>query len=233
MPSKEIKVRVPEEVYAKLRELADKQGRSAADIVREVIVRFLSGEQVDEVPVKVKAIKMRAKRDGVCAFCGQKIGKGEWMYWVIKELDDGRTVKEAWHLDCWENASDTALARKYLELRKLQRIIRTLKKQADQLADVINDAEARKKLFDIAERVEKLAEKIERELEGLRADIETAKFSENNTEKYVKKAFEDMNEKLQTVLDELHSLRQRLEEAVAALSIKIKPARRRRKEVFI
>jgi len=158
---KEVKVRIPEDIAEKLEEIAKKRNSSISEIVREVIVRYMTGEQVDDVPVKVTPIKMTARRESKCSYCNEVIKPGEWIYYVIKEFEDGRVVKEAWHEDCWVYGSDRTLAKLYVDIRRLMRTRNALKRECDMYADLIIEAEARKRLLDIAEEIKKYVESLD------------------------------------------------------------------------
>jgi len=228
---REVKTRLPDDVYEKFKQIAEKRGSSVAEILREIAVRYISGEQVDDVPVKVTPIKFRVKKDGICAYCGQPIKAGEWAYWVIKEFEDGRKVKELWHIDCWEYASDAALAKKYVEIRKLNRVVKALKRQADELADALIEAEARKKVIDIALEIQKVSQEIEKKVYEISDRIREWLFTvdaKNEDLKTIKEELLKFNESVQNQLDEL---KRKLDEVAAAfIQPKIKKARKKKTE---
>lgn len=226
---KEVKFRVTDDVYEKIKEQASRLNTSISEYIRELVTRIVMGEQpLDDIPVEIKVVKTiyGKKKDYVrprpCAFCGVEINKGEHVAWVIKKMADGREVYELWHIDCWEFSSDKALAKKYVEIRKLNRIIKQLKKQADELADVIIDAEARKKVLDVAKNIEEIAQRIEQEFMKVSRDLRDFLYEVDLGEmsgklKEIDEKYRKIHEEIQ---DKLEAARKRLDEIAATIAIK-------------
>jgi len=224
MRMKEIKTRVPDDIAEKLEEVAKKRNTSVSEVVREIIVRYMAGEQVDDIPVRVITHRMRASKETQCPYCNIPIKPGEWIFYVIKEFEDGRVVKEAWHEDCWRYGSDRTLARLYVEIRKLMRTRNALKRECDKYADLIIEAEARKKIYDAALEIQRRLQDIDLKLE--KAMKTFMEFAQVDFSGAVKQAAEDVK----SIISEIQRLR---EEAVKkideALMYMQKPRRKKAK----
>jgi hypothetical protein len=139
---------VPDDIYAKLEEFSKQTGRSKKDIVIEALIMRLTGMQyapqgelVEITEPRLTILKFEAK----CARCNQKISAGEEAFLAKAKYKDGERWV-AWHFSCL--MTDKQLTKLYIEIRKLKRIRDQLKKEVEELADLVIDAEARKKILD-------------------------------------------------------------------------------------
>jgi Ribbon-helix-helix protein, copG family. len=139
---------VPDDIYNKLEEVAKQTGRSKKDIVIEALILRLSGMQyspsgdlVEITEPRLTILKFPAK----CARCGQRINEGEEAFLAKAKYQDAEKWV-AWHFSCL--MTDKQLTKLYIEIRKLKRIRDQLKKEVEELADLVIDAEARKKILD-------------------------------------------------------------------------------------
>jgi len=205
---------IPDDVYKKLEETAKATGRTKKDIIIEALILRLagsqytpSGELVEISEPKLTILKFPAK----CARCGGVINASEEAFLAkVKYKDGERWV--AWHFSCL--MTDKHLTRLYLEIRKYKRIRDQLKKEVDELADLVNDAEARKKILDVISQIQhqindQLILNIEKTLSMLREYMTSVEA--NNTD--LKKIAEELlkiDEKIQQIVQDFDDLKQNI-----------------------
>ncbi|RLJ04545.1 MAG: hypothetical protein DRP08_01490 [Candidatus Aenigmatarchaeota archaeon] len=131
------KIRISEELYDQLTKIAEKSGRSMRDLVEEAIRAYLLGTESVEKPIKsIQGKIIPLQYPSRCFFCKRQIKQGELAYWAKYTYSDNTTKSYVICLDCYYK--DTALAEWYLKKKKLEAIVRGLKKQADELAEKVN-----------------------------------------------------------------------------------------------
>ena len=130
------KIRVSEELYDQLAKVADRSGRSMRDLVEEAVRAYLLGTESVEKPIKsIQGKIIPLQYPSRCFFCRKQIKQGELAYWAKYTYSDNTTKSYVICLDCYYK--DTALAEWYLKKKKLEAIVRGLKKQADELAEKV------------------------------------------------------------------------------------------------
>ncbi len=131
------KIRISEELYDQLAKIAEKSGRSMRDLVEEAVRAYLLGTESVEKPIKsIQGKVIPLQYPSRCFFCKKQIKQGELAYWAKYTYSDNTTKSYVICLDCYYK--DTALAEWYLKKKKLEAIVRGLKKQADELAEKVN-----------------------------------------------------------------------------------------------
>jgi hypothetical protein len=138
---------IPDDIAQKLEEVVKRTNRSKRDIVIEALIMRLTGMQytpqgeLEEITEpKLTILKFPAK----CARCGELLKPNDEAFLAKAKYKDGERWV-AWHFSCL--MTDKQLTRLYLEIRKLKRIRDQLKKEVEELADVVIDVEARKKIL--------------------------------------------------------------------------------------
>jgi len=132
----EKKVRISEELYEQLQKLAEKSGRSIRDLAEEAIKAYLLGTENIDKPVKAVTGKViPLQYPSRCKFCGKEIKAGELAYWAKYAFNDNSTRSYVICLDCYYK--DTALAEWYLKKKKMESVVRGLKKKADELVEQV------------------------------------------------------------------------------------------------
>lgn len=130
------KVRISEDLYEKIKQIAEKSNRTIKDIVEEAIKAYLLGiEQIDKPIKSIQGKIIPLQYQGKCKICGKTISQGELAYWVRYTYTDNTSKGYTICLDCYYK--DTSLAEWYLKKRKLESIVRGLQKKADSLAEEI------------------------------------------------------------------------------------------------
>jgi len=219
---------IPEDIFKKLEEVAKATGRTKKDIVIEALILRLtgsqyapSGELVEITEPKLTILKFPAK----CARCGAVINAGEEAFLAKAKYKDGERWV-AWHFSCL--MTDKQLTRLYVEIRKYKRIRDQLKKEVDELADLVNEAEARKKILDAVSQIQhqindQLVLSIEKTLSMLREYMTSVEA--NNTDlKKIAEELSKIDEKIQQIMQDLDELKQNV--------MLITPAKSRRKQVM-
>jgi len=220
--TKKINFWIDDNSYRKAEEIASKHGKSVHELAKQLLKAYLEGYKDEGIPVKVEPRRFRAKKELKCATCGEAIKPGEWAYYVQYEYEDGKRSYEIHHASCWEYASDEALARVFKEKRKLQRIIRALRKEANELADAIEEARAREKILSIALEAQERIRKMTEEFYGKMKQVMDFIMYSGINAKETKEALRTLEEMHKKFYSEIQEISQKLEEASVAITLKIK-----------
>jgi Ribbon-helix-helix protein, copG family. len=151
-----VQVKISEEVYNKVKEIAEKSGKSIREVVEEAINIYLLGKS-DAIDKDVKSVKEKwivAKFQSKCAKCGKSINQGDMVFWVHIEYADNSKRSIVFCTECYYTSIDTALAKKYLRAKELEAIIRGLKKEADRLAEEVKQLEQKVNLLKVEREIE-------------------------------------------------------------------------------
>lgn len=149
------KVRVSAELYEKLRQLAERSGKSMRELVDEAIRAYLlgstgiEGKEIKGITSKIIPLQYPAR----CRRCGKQLRPGELAYWVKITYVDNSVRSFIYCLDCYYQTS--ALKEYYLKKRQLEKVIRELKREADELADKVNSLRAEMDLHGTIQLVER------------------------------------------------------------------------------
>jgi len=142
------KVRISDELYDQLQKLAERSNKSMRELVEEAVKAYLLGTESVDKPVKsVQGKIIPLQYTSRCRFCGKVIQSGELGYWVKYVYNANSTKSYVVCLDCYYK--HTALAEWYLKKKKLEAIVRGLKKEADRLAEEVNKLRTEYDLFNI------------------------------------------------------------------------------------
>jgi len=202
----ESKVRISEELYEKVRQIAEKQGRTIKEVVEEAIKAFILGiEQVDKPIKSVTGKIIPLQYDAKCRICGRQIKAGELAYWAKYTYTDGTSKSYVICLDCYYK--DTALAEQYLRKKKLEAVVRGLQKKADELVEQVEKLQAQ---YDL--------QQLKSEIFQFWRNVKDAVLSDPNVLKNIDKFF-----------NELNALIERLNAVEAALTFGEEPKKRKRK----
>ncbi|RLG82794.1 MAG: hypothetical protein DRO40_06660 [Thermoprotei archaeon] len=139
-------VKIDDQLYEQLKQYCEKNNLTIREYVEESIkIRLYGGEDKPIKGIKDKIIPLNYPDR--CHVCGKPLKKGELAYWIRYTFTDNTTKSIVVCLDCYYK--DTALAEWYLKKKRLESIVRGLKKKADQLANAIQTLEDMKSLADI------------------------------------------------------------------------------------
>jgi len=204
----EKKIRISEELYEQIQKVAEKSGRSMRELVEEAVKAYLLGTENIDKPVKSVSGKIiPVQYETRCRLCGKRISKGELAYWVKYVYNDNTTKSYVICLDCYYK--DTALAEWYLKKKKLESIVRGLKKEADRLAD----------------EVEKL--RTEYSILNLKKEIYSVW---NDFKNFILRPHHELNDdKLNEFIEKINELIDRVSSIEASLRIEIESRRKAKK----
>jgi len=190
----EVKVKLQDDLYQKLQEHAEKNNISIAEVIRDSIRSYLekTEPQTEQMPtLKMIITKYKSK----CSKCNRDIQVGEIAYW-----SKGVIVC----LDCIiASMGDKTLATKYIKKRELEKVIKGLKKIADELEERIAERQAQLKALEIEQKKAEIYELLE-------------DYLKNFNEQQIKEIYEKLKE-----------LEEKVEEAKIALTIKIKKQKKK------
>lgn len=217
-------VKIDEELYRKAEELAARKGASIKEIVEDALAKYfgLVEDAGDDGEIKnVKVVKnWTLKYPATCAYCKRPLKAGEVVVREIIELEDERRVNNFYHPECYLFSTDSAMAKYYVKKRQFEKIIRALKKRADELADAISEAETRRKLLDIAEEVQRLAKQHNAAVIELTEILREYTFAKSDEER--ERLWQEYNEikaRDEEMRRRLRELGDKLEEIAAAMSL--------------
>jgi len=138
-------VKISDQLYEKLKELADKKGGVAINNVIEELLNIYFGSPREKPIKKIYDKDIELIYNDKCRKCGRELPAGEQAHYIRYEYEDGSSSYAVYCLDCWYSSS--ALAKQYLTKKKLEATIRGLRKEADKLVEEIQLLE--KQLEDI------------------------------------------------------------------------------------
>jgi predicted CopG family antitoxin len=156
-------IKISDNVYEKLKELAEKRGLSLNQLVEEILNVYLGGES-DRAIKRIVSMDLINEYEGKkCKKCGKQLAVGEQIHYIKYEYHDGSVKVIYYCLDCWYSTS--ALAKKYLKMKELEATIRGLKREADKLVEQIKmyqqQLEEIKIQLDVRQSLAKIREELE------------------------------------------------------------------------
>jgi len=191
-------VKINEALYEKLREFCEKNNIAIREYVEEAIKLRLYGQS--DKPIKgIKDKIIPLNYPDRCHVCGKQLMRGELAYWIRYTFTDNTTRSIVVCLDCYYK--DTALAEWYLKKKRLESVVRGLKKKADQLAKEVQVLEDRKALANI-----------KKELMGIWFNFMSL-VNKNQLDQAT----------LEKFLEKIEDLADKIDQIVIALSVETKP----------
>ena len=223
-------VKISEDLYRKVEELAQRTGKSIKEVVEDALAKYfglVEGLESDSDIKDVKVVKnWKLRYNATCSYCKKEMKAGEEAVREVVELEDGRKINNFYHPECYVYSTDSALAKTYVKKRMMERLIRALKKEADRLADAINEAEVRKKVLDIANELQRAREDLRREIAKVDSLVDRYITNPEDREE-VKRELRKLNEKVDEYAKRIEELASKLEEVAIAMRIKLQPKGRR------
>lgn len=146
---KEVKIRLSNDVYAKLVKYCESKGYSIRAGVEEILNNVFEFKNVDIEPSK--PVLIITKFSGKCIKCGKEIGQGTSALWV-KGLG----------LICLECSipHDKALLKKYIKIKELELIKKQLSEEVESKYNELMSIEITTQVFNITKDVEKMLIKL-------------------------------------------------------------------------
>jgi len=153
----QIPVKINEDIYKKVKEIAEKSNKSIREIVEEALNVYLLGKE-QAVDKDVKEIKNKwivAKYPSKCSKCQKEIGVGDMVYWIRITYADNSIRSYIYCSECYLSAFDTSLAKKYIKMKELEATYKSLKKMCDSLAGEAKQLENKVNLLKLEEEIER------------------------------------------------------------------------------
>ncbi len=151
-------IKVSDEVYEKLKELAEKKQVSINNIIQELLTVYLGGSAEDKPITKIVSKDIVLQYKTKCRKCGKDLEPGEVVHYVRYEYSDNTTRYYIYCMDCWLQSS--ALAEYYLKKKELEATVRGLKKLADQYAEKITKMRAEVDINEIVQELVRIKNKL-------------------------------------------------------------------------
>jgi metal-responsive CopG/Arc/MetJ family transcriptional regulator len=194
---KELSVKLSEDLYEQLEKLAEKAGKSKADIIRDALLMYLGiGATSDKAISEAKSYVAPALYSGKCTKCGKEIKAGEPAGFIKIIYEDKSRKVLPYCLDCYYSVSDKTIVKLEVKKARLEHTIRALNREKSRLIKEIEDLE---KLTDISNK-----------LKPIISDLNS----------YIEKVFQGNNEELKKLLFELRELNDLLAEYVRIVKLK-------------
>ena len=150
------KIRVSQDIYEKIRGLAEKSGKSMRELVEEAINAYLlgvegaEGKDVKGITAKIIPLQFQTR----CKKCGRQLQPGDLGYWAKITFTDNTVRSYTICLDCYYQG--TALKEQYLKKRKLEIVVRELRREADRLSDQVEELRAYTRLVEAKKELLKM-----------------------------------------------------------------------------
>jgi predicted DNA-binding protein len=194
---KELSVKLSEDLYEQLEKLAEKTGKSKADIIRDALLMYLGvGAVSDKAISEAKSYIAPALYSGKCAKCGREIKPGDPAGFIKIVYEDKSKKVLPYCLDCYYSISDRTIVQLEIKKARLEHVIRALNREKSRLVREIED-------------LEKLTE-VSNKLKPIISDLNS----------YIEKVFQGNNEELKKLLFELRELNDLLAEYVRIVKLK-------------
>jgi len=158
-------IKISDNVYEKLKDLAEKRSISLNQLVEEILNVYLGGESDRAIKKIVSMDLINEYENKRCRKCGKQLAVGEQIHYIKYEYHDGSVKTVYYCLDCWYSTS--ALAKQYLTKKKLELTVKGLKQEADKLVDEIKRLQQQLEEIKIQLDVRQSLAKIREELEFL------------------------------------------------------------------
>lgn len=188
-------IKVSDHVYDKLKQMAETRGLSINNMI-EAIINVYQGGLSEEKPIKQVIDKFIVLHYNTrCYRCGRELKAGEQARYNKYVYDDGTAKSVVLCLDCFYQSD--ALANYYLQKKKLEVIVKGLKRKADEYAEKIAKAETTFKLSDIKLQLQNIMREFSNDRIKLMLGEDYAK---------VVKLVEDTNIKVEELLNKIKDI---------------------------
>jgi len=147
-------VRLSEDIYKKVKEIAEKSEKSIKDIVEEAIQIYLLGKSnVDKDIRGVKEKWIVSKFPTKCSQCNKEINQGELVYWVRIEYEDGSSRSFIYCDSCYFTRFDRSLAKRYLKIKELEATRRGLEKELEDLMNRVRELQEKYDVLSLKQEI--------------------------------------------------------------------------------
>jgi metal-responsive CopG/Arc/MetJ family transcriptional regulator len=194
---REVHLKLSEELDDKLNELAGKLNKSKAELIREAILMYIgAGTVSDKTISNTSNYVAPAIYSGKCSKCGREIKQGELAGFIKIVYEDKSKKTFIYCMDCYQGLSDSTIVRLEIKRAKLERVVRALQRERDNLLRQLEDLES------LADGVDKVHSVI------------------INLDMYMERVFQGDNDTLKKLVAELRDLNDLLAEYVRLVRVK-------------
>lgn len=144
---KEISVKLSEDVYEKIEKLAEKTGKSKADIIREALLLYLGSDVGEKAVESSKSYIKPALYSGKCSRCGREIQQGDLAGFIKIVYTDKSSRTFAYCLDCYNSLSDKTILSLELKKHRLKRVVISLQRQMSKMLSIYDELEKATELY--------------------------------------------------------------------------------------
>jgi Ribbon-helix-helix protein, copG family. len=188
-------IKVSEETYNEIKKLAEKMNMSMSQFVEHLLELYKTGGSEE------KAIKKIVEKEDFpllypsrCRECGKELKAGDRVYYVKYVYEDGTSKTYITCTDCYINGRARSLALVYRKKRELEAVIKELKKEADVLAEKVNNLERINSIISECERLYQEVQNTYRNFVNTLMDVYSS----------------DTGEKIMKIFEEVMGISQRL-----------------------
>ena len=176
-------IKVDDETYQLLQELAEKYRLSIKEIASKSIKAYYLGMSLNPKDKEVKKIEEKLitlKYPTKCYRCKKELKEGELAYWQRYTYEDKTTKSRILCIKCYneEKIADTTLAKLTIKEYQLKRKIEALNKHIKQLLSKAEDIQYMIDIYELKRKVKTLIEHLEQlfdnkeELNKVKEEIE-------------------------------------------------------------
>jgi len=142
-------IKISDDVYNKLREIAEKNGGISLNNVIEMLLNLYLGGSSERTIDKILTKEFVADSEKTCSRCGKKIGVGDVVYWIKYIYIDGSKTTRYLCIEC----ANPYLGKLYRKKKEMEIIIKQLKKEADSLVEEISKLEHVRSVYTIKNEI--------------------------------------------------------------------------------
>jgi Ribbon-helix-helix protein, copG family. len=142
-------IKISDDVYNKLREIAEKNGGISLNNVIEMLLNLYLGGSSERTIDKILTKEFVADSEKTCSRCGKKIGVGDVVYWIKYIYTDGSKTTRYLCIEC----ANPYLGKLYRKKKEMEIIIKQLKKEADSLVEEISKLEHVRSVYTIKNEI--------------------------------------------------------------------------------
>lgn len=135
-------VKISEEIYNKVKELAGKQGKTIREVVESSISLLLQGNMLGVINKEIKGVVSKdivVQFDSICAKCKKPIKAGSVAHYIKITYTDNTSRSFLFHLNCYVEQFDESLAKAIIRREKIKTEIKSLEKYRSKLIKHISE----------------------------------------------------------------------------------------------
>ncbi|MEM1834752.1 MAG: hypothetical protein QXO80_06005, partial [Thermosphaera sp.] len=131
-------IKISDEAYERLKNLSETRQLSISDVVDDILRVYFGGTPDDKAINKIIDKDIVIQFETKCRKCGRTLAPGDIAHYTRYVYDDKTSKTFITCMDCYTHS---ALAKMFIEKKRLETIIKQLKDEANKIADRIIEAE--------------------------------------------------------------------------------------------